>query len=61
MPLITINRNLCKKCGICIAFCPKQVFVSGYKDYPEAQYVEKCTACKLCVFRCPDFALEVRE
>ncbi len=61
MPDIILNQNRCKQCGLCIAFCPKQVFTKGQNDYPEVQDAEKCVSCNLCVFRCPDFALEVRE
>jgi 2-oxoglutarate ferredoxin oxidoreductase subunit delta len=54
-----INDEWCKGCGICVAFCPKQVLALDDKDKAEAAHVENCIACKLCELRCPDLAIEV--
>ncbi len=59
VPKITINEKWCKKCGICIAFCPQGVFVSDEFGMPIVKYPEKCVKCMLCVVRCPDFAVDV--
>jgi 2-oxoglutarate ferredoxin oxidoreductase subunit delta len=56
---ITINRRWCKKCGICTEFCPANVFAREADGTPVAAHREKCTGCRICVLRCPDFALEV--
>ena len=56
---ITINEKWCKKCGICIAFCPQGVFTSDDFGMPIVKYPEKCVKCMLCVVRCPDFAIDV--
>lgn len=58
---IKINKNWCKKCGICIAFCPKGVFEGQPGQLPKVAKPEECTGCKLCELRCPDFAIEVRS
>jgi len=58
---IRINRKLCKECGICIAFCPKQVLAADRVGGPEVVRPELCIACGLCVLRCPDFAVEMEE
>lgn len=58
---IRVNRKLCKECGICIAFCPKQVFAPDRLGGPEIVRPELCIACGLCVLRCPDFAAEMEE
>ncbi|MBC7323701.1 MAG: 4Fe-4S binding protein, partial [Moorella sp. (in: Bacteria)] len=34
---------------------------ADYRGAPVVERAEKCTACGLCVMRCPDFALEVGE
>lgn len=59
MPSITINHHYCKQCGICIAFCPRKVFSSDRAGGPIVEKGELCSACMLCVMRCPDLALEV--
>ncbi|TET50172.1 MAG: 4Fe-4S dicluster domain-containing protein [Dehalococcoidia bacterium] len=58
---IEVHRPWCKKCGICIAFCPKQNLEPGEMSYPTAKDPEKCNGCKLCELRCPDFAMYVYE
>ncbi|WP_073256006.1 4Fe-4S dicluster domain-containing protein [Caldanaerovirga acetigignens] len=55
---ITIDERACKKCGICIAFCPKKVFSSD-NDKPVVANPEACIRCMLCELRCPDFAIVV--
>ncbi|MDI7274528.1 MAG: 4Fe-4S binding protein [Anaerolineae bacterium] len=49
----------CKGCGLCIAFCPRNVFAAGADGHPLAVYPERCTACMWCVEHCPDFAITV--
>lgn len=58
-PVILINKEWCKGCGICIEFCPKNVYelIEG-KPYPKRE--QECIKCKLCELRCPDFAITVR-
>jgi 2-oxoglutarate ferredoxin oxidoreductase subunit delta len=54
-----INREWCKGCGICVAFCPKTVLDLDDEDKALAARKEDCIACKLCELRCPDLAIEV--
>lgn len=61
MTRINIDPKRCKHCGICIAFCPKEVFGADHRGAPVVERAERCTACGLCIMRCPDFALEVGE
>lgn len=51
-----IKRNWCKRCNICIEFCPKKVFTIGEDGYPEID-IDKCIECRLCVVLCPEFAI----
>jgi 2-oxoglutarate ferredoxin oxidoreductase subunit delta len=56
---VTVDLELCKACGICISLCPTHVFDpdAGGQAVPVRQ--EDCTACRLCEWHCPDFAVEV--
>jgi 2-oxoglutarate ferredoxin oxidoreductase subunit delta len=59
--IIDINHTWCKGCGICIAFCPKEVYKADMRGHPEIIDAAKCILCMLCVERCPDFAIEITE
>jgi 2-oxoglutarate ferredoxin oxidoreductase subunit delta len=58
--LIEVNRDFCKGCGICVAFCPKGVLELDDHEKVVAKHPEKCNACMLCELRCPDMAIEVK-
>ena len=58
---VIINRDWCKGCGICVAFCPKEVLVLDDRDKACWAYPEKCISCGLCELRCPDMAIELEE
>ena len=54
-----IREKYCKGCGICVAFCPKQLLVlKNGKVFPERPQI--CIGCRMCEFRCPDYAIEVK-
>jgi 2-oxoglutarate ferredoxin oxidoreductase subunit delta len=55
-----IDREWCKGCGICVAFCPKGVLVLNHLGKAELAHLENCIYCKLCEILCPDFAVNVR-
>jgi 2-oxoglutarate ferredoxin oxidoreductase subunit delta len=57
---ITINRRWCKACGICIDLCPKTVYTRDELGRPQITSPEKCIQCRMCEYRCPDFAVTVR-
>ena len=51
----------CKGCGICVAFCPKEVLSMNEQNEPVVTRPELCTGCTWCELRCPDFAISVRK
>jgi len=58
---ISIDREWCKACGICIEFCPKNVLVSDDQGKPNPINIDVCIKCGLCELRCPDFAITIEE
>ena len=58
---LQINKRYCKGCGICVAFCPKQVLELDEVGKVYAKQPEACISCGQCELRCPDFAIFVHK
>ncbi|MBN1293564.1 MAG: 4Fe-4S dicluster domain-containing protein [Candidatus Latescibacteria bacterium] len=67
---IHVNESRCKGvdgCGLCIHVCPQDVFekaehLTEKGVYPPVPvYIEKCTACKMCMMYCPDLCIVVEK
>ena len=64
---VYVDVTLCKSCKLCIANCPKNVFVVTHKvnrkgyNYVEAANAADCIGCGLCEKICPDFAIHVEK
>ena len=65
MPGITIDKNHCKGCELCVTVCPqkilsmsKEITVRGY-FYARVHDPSRCIGCRLCAIMCPDVAIEV--
>ncbi len=57
---LVVDKNWCKGCGICVAFCPKNVL--GLVDGKiEIERPEDCIKCGQCELRCPDYAIYLEE
>ena len=57
---VKINREWCKGCGICAAFCPKEVLEMDDDGKALWAHPENCINCGLCELRCPDIAIELQ-
>ena len=62
---ITISREFCKGCEICVSFCPQKI-LSLSKELNSSGYLtavcgkgEECTGCAVCAVVCPEAAIEV--
>ncbi len=64
---IYIDARVCKGCGLCIHYCPREVLrlsdIRNQKGYTVAQVVDidDCSGCKLCEMGCPDVAIYVSD
>ena len=66
---ITIDREQCKGCYLCISVCPNDVICTSdtlnHQGYCPAEFKENenegkvCAACAMCATMCPDVAIEV--
>ena len=60
MKRLGINPRWCKGCGVCTAFCPKNVL--ALKNGKIVIDDEKnCVFCGTCESLCPDFAVFIYE
>ena len=53
---LVLESAWCKGCGVCAAFCPRQVLEvkNGKACIKDAG---QCVACGMCELRCPDYAI----
>ncbi len=53
---VIVNKDWCKGCGICVAFCPTNT-LEMKEGKVEIVDMDACIECGLCELRCPDFAI----
>ncbi len=57
---ISTYQDWCKGCGLCVAFCPTNVFELGPAGKVQVAREEDCVNCGFCELHCPDFAIVVQ-
>lgn len=65
MPGVTIDKDHCKGCELCVRACPQQILsmskditVRGY-FYAQMHDPSRCIGCRICAITCPDAAISV--
>ncbi len=53
MPIVSIERDSCDGCGICIDNCPNDVIRLDEKGKAVIVYPRDCDTCFLCETNCP--------
>ena len=68
MAKLTINKEACKGCGLCVTACPKKILrvsqtVSNNQGYFVVEEIapEQCIACAFCATVCPDCVITVEK
>lgn len=59
--VLVVNRDWCKGCNICVAFCPANVLELDSDEKAVIARIEACTYCGLCELHCPDFAITLKD
>lgn len=64
---VVIDVEMCKGCGLCVAYCPKKVLIesehlnkTGY-HFAEPGDLDQCTGCLICTLVCPEVVIEVYD
>ncbi|RLG72585.1 MAG: tungsten formylmethanofuran dehydrogenase [Methanobacteriota archaeon] len=64
---VTIDKDRCKSCGLCVEHCPKKLLrISNelyHTGFHPAEWVDpkgECTGCGICYTHCPDAAITIR-
>ena len=59
--LPVINRAWCKRCDICVKFCPERCLSLDEQQIAVLHAPEQCTLCRICERLCPDFAITLKH
>lgn len=56
-PVISIDRDACRRDGLCVKLCPVRVFEMTAGRFPTISHTEECCLCGQCVAGCATGAL----
>jgi len=65
MPKVSVEKDRCKGCTLCVENCPQKVLemstdinVKGY-FFARPERPHLCVGCRVCAVTCPDVAIEI--
>jgi len=61
MNTITIDKEKCIKCGLCIEDCVSKCIEQDEEDFPIMKHEERCLKCQHCLMICPKGALSFND
>lgn len=68
MAKMTVNKEKCKGCALCVSACPKKIIKickdeRNQKGYCPAECIDEaqCIGCAMCYTMCPDCAIVVER
>lgn len=68
MGKITVDKEYCKGCGLCVSVCPKKIIEIDKNSRSKKGYFtacctddSKCIGCAMCGMICPDCAIKVEK
>lgn len=56
---LEVTEAWCKGCDICVKMCPERCLTLNGRGIVEVANAGACTACRLCEWLCPDFAIRI--
>lgn len=65
--MVTVDKELCKACGLCVSVCPKKVLhlntneINKHGFHPAGLFKEGCIGCASCGIICPEAAITVMK
>jgi 2-oxoglutarate ferredoxin oxidoreductase subunit delta len=68
MPLISVDQQYCKGCGLCVSVCPEKIMALDLEQISSKGYnpafctdQNACSSCLSCAQVCPDVAITVER